>query len=104
VRTGELGDNLYVVESGSFNVFVNSKQVATRGKGTCFGQSHDRHARSDAAAAAALRSLPWRARVLWLGMMVVDLCSSVRFPWLIPATAATLAPPIRTAVFQASLH
>lgn len=38
VRLGELGDNLYVVESGSFNVFVNSKQVATRGKGTCFGQ------------------------------------------------------------------
>lgn len=38
IKQGELGDNLYVVESGTFNVFVNQKQVATRGKGTCFGE------------------------------------------------------------------
>lgn len=38
IKQGELGDNLYVVELGTFNVFVNQKQVATRGKGTCFGQ------------------------------------------------------------------
>jgi cAMP-dependent protein kinase regulator len=38
ITQGTLGDNLYVVESGTFNVFVNQKQVATRGKGTCFGE------------------------------------------------------------------
>jgi len=38
IKQGEMGDNLYVVESGTFNVFVNGKQVATRGKGTCFGE------------------------------------------------------------------
>lgn len=35
---GELGDNLYIVESGEFDVFVNGKMVAKRGKGTCFGE------------------------------------------------------------------
>lgn len=74
MRTGELGDNLYVVESGSFNVFVNSKQVATRGKGTCFGQSRD------------MRDRMWQLRRcccdcarVWFGMMVADFGSSVRF-------------------------
>jgi len=38
IKQGEMGDNLYVVESGTFNIFVNGKQVATRGKGTCFGE------------------------------------------------------------------
>jgi cGMP-dependent protein kinase len=35
---GALGDNLYVVESGEFHVFVNGVRVAIRGKGTCFGE------------------------------------------------------------------
>jgi len=38
IRQGDMGDNLYVVESGTFTVYVNDKQVATRGKGTCFGE------------------------------------------------------------------
>lgn len=38
IRQGDLGDNLYVVESGEFAVFVNQKKVATRGKGTLFGE------------------------------------------------------------------
>jgi len=97
VRTGELGDNLYVVESGSFNVFVNSKQVATRGKGTCFGQSRDM--RDRVGQLRRRRCCDCSARLVW-GQMV----DSCRFLWLISATAATLAPPIRTAVFQASLH
>lgn len=35
---GEMGDNLYVVESGEFHVYVNKRKVAVRGKGTCFGE------------------------------------------------------------------
>merc|ERR1712130_412780 len=38
IKQGDLGDNLYVVEKGEFQVFVNSVQVAIRGKGTCFGE------------------------------------------------------------------
>lgn len=38
IKQGDLGDNLYVVEEGEFNVFVNGKKVAVRGKGTCFGE------------------------------------------------------------------
>ncbi len=35
---GDLGDNLYVVEAGEFAVYVSGKRVATRGKGTLFGE------------------------------------------------------------------
>jgi CRP-like cAMP-binding protein len=38
VTQGALGDNLYVVESGQFSVFVNNKKVASRGAGSCFGE------------------------------------------------------------------
>jgi len=38
IKQGDLGDNLYVVEEGQFQVFVNSVQVALRGEGTCFGE------------------------------------------------------------------
>ena len=35
---GDHGDNLYVVESGRFDIFVNKKKVAEREKGTLFGE------------------------------------------------------------------
>ena len=35
---GDLGDNLYVVETGEFHVFVHGRKVATRGRGTLFGE------------------------------------------------------------------
>lgn len=35
---GDAGDNLYVVESGEFEVFVNGTRVAVRGLNTCFGE------------------------------------------------------------------
>jgi len=38
IKQGDLGDNLYIIDSGDFNVFVNGKRVAQRGKGTCFGE------------------------------------------------------------------
>ncbi len=42
IQQGDRGDNLYVVESGSFDVFVAAgqaqKKVATRAAGTCFGE------------------------------------------------------------------
>jgi cAMP-dependent protein kinase regulator len=38
VRQGDLGDCLYVIASGEFDVFVNDKKVAVRGKGTMFGE------------------------------------------------------------------
>jgi len=42
IEQGDRGDNLYVVESGSFDVFVKTgttqKKVATRAAGTCFGE------------------------------------------------------------------
>jgi len=38
VKQGDLGDCLYVIASGEFDVFVNERKVATRGKGTMFGE------------------------------------------------------------------
>jgi len=38
VKQGDLGDNLYVVESGEFHVFVKGSYVGTLGAGTCFGE------------------------------------------------------------------
>lgn len=38
IKQGDLGDNLYVVESGEFSVTVSGKQVAQRVKGQCFGE------------------------------------------------------------------
>jgi len=38
ITQGEWGDNLYVVESGEFHVFVNGNKVATRAKGSLFGE------------------------------------------------------------------
>lgn len=38
VRQGDLGDCLYVIASGEFDVFVNDRKVAVRGKGTMFGE------------------------------------------------------------------
>lgn len=38
IEQGALGDNLYVVQEGSFDIFVNGKKVAIRGAGTCFGE------------------------------------------------------------------
>ena len=35
---GDHGDNLYVVESGRFEIFVNKKKVAEREKGSLFGE------------------------------------------------------------------
>jgi len=35
---GDYGDNIYIVESGEFGVYVDGKRVATRGKGTVFGE------------------------------------------------------------------
>ena len=98
--SGELGDNLYVVESGSFNVFVNSKQVATRGKGTCFGQSRDMRDRMWQLRRRCCHYLGAHVRTAGSGCSVC----CCRFLWLISATVATLVPAIRTAVFQASLH
>ena len=40
--TGDRGDNLYIVESGSFDIFVKDgnkqRKVAHRGDGTAFGE------------------------------------------------------------------
>lgn len=38
IKQGDMGDNLYVVESGEFHVFVNEQRVAVRQRGTCFGE------------------------------------------------------------------
>lgn len=42
IEQGDRGDNLYVVESGNFDIFVKSgstqTKVARRGAGTCFGE------------------------------------------------------------------
>ena len=38
VTQGDHGDNLYVVEQGKFEVFVNKKKVAERERGTLFGE------------------------------------------------------------------
>ena len=38
VKQGDLGDCLYVIASGEFDVFVNERKVAVRGKGTMFGE------------------------------------------------------------------
>jgi CRP-like cAMP-binding protein len=44
IEQGDKGDNLYVVEEGSFDIFVRAdrqsppRKVAVRGKGTCFGE------------------------------------------------------------------
>lgn len=35
---GDYGDNLYIVETGLFDVIVNNKKVASRGVGSCFGE------------------------------------------------------------------
>ena len=56
IKQGELGDNLYVVEAGTFHVFVNQKQVATRGKGTCFGACRN----NEESMRACARKEAWR--------------------------------------------
>jgi len=42
IEQGDRGDNLYVVEKGSFDIFVKTgdktRKVAVRGPGTCFGE------------------------------------------------------------------
>lgn len=38
VKQGDLGDCLYVIASGEFDVYVNERRVAVRGKGTMFGE------------------------------------------------------------------
>eukprot|EP01006_Ploeotia_vitrea_P037740 TRINITY_DN66166_c3_g2_i1.p1 TRINITY_DN66166_c3_g2~~TRINITY_DN66166_c3_g2_i1.p1 ORF type:complete len:811 (+),score=504.52 TRINITY_DN66166_c3_g2_i1:84-2435(+) len=42
IKQGDRGDNLYVVESGTFDIFVTkgeaTRKVAERGRGTCFGE------------------------------------------------------------------
>jgi CRP-like cAMP-binding protein len=38
VKQGDLGDCLYVIASGEFDVAVNNAKVAVRGKGTMFGE------------------------------------------------------------------
>jgi CRP-like cAMP-binding protein len=38
VKQGDQGDCLFVVASGEFDVLVNDKKVATRGKGSMFGE------------------------------------------------------------------
>jgi cAMP-dependent protein kinase regulator len=38
VKQGDLGDCLYVIAAGEFDVFVNERKVAVRGKGTMFGE------------------------------------------------------------------
>lgn len=38
IKQGDMGDNLYVVQSGEFHVFVSDVRVAIRGQGTCFGE------------------------------------------------------------------
>src|SRR3954468_14166094 len=38
VKQGDLGDCLYVIAAGEFDVYVNDKKVAVRGKGTMFGE------------------------------------------------------------------
>ena len=42
IKQGDHGDNLYVVQSGSFDIFVQkdgkSRKVAQRGAGSCFGE------------------------------------------------------------------
>jgi CRP-like cAMP-binding protein len=38
VKQGDLGDCLYVIAAGEFDVFVNEKKVAVRGKGTMFSE------------------------------------------------------------------
>jgi len=38
VKQGDLGDCLYIIEAGEFDVFVNERKVASRGKGTMFGE------------------------------------------------------------------
>jgi CRP-like cAMP-binding protein len=38
ITQGEIGDNLYVVQSGDFDIFVGTKKVTQRGPGTYFGE------------------------------------------------------------------
>eukprot|EP00457_Paulinella_chromatophora_P002006 gb/GEZN01002009.1/.p1 GENE.gb/GEZN01002009.1/~~gb/GEZN01002009.1/.p1 ORF type:complete len:772 (-),score=141.10 gb/GEZN01002009.1/:214-2529(-) len=38
ILQGDVGDLFYVVEKGSFDIFVNEKKVAERGAGTSFGE------------------------------------------------------------------
>lgn len=38
ITQGEVGDNLYIVESGDFDIFVGSRRVTHRGAGTYFGE------------------------------------------------------------------
>jgi cGMP-dependent protein kinase len=38
ITQGDLGDNFYVIEEGSFDIYVNEKKVVTFAKGKCFGE------------------------------------------------------------------
>lgn len=38
IKQGEVGDNLYIVQSGDFDIFVSTRKVTTRGAGTYFGE------------------------------------------------------------------
>lgn len=38
ITQGEIGDNLYIVQSGDFDIFVGKRKVTHRGAGTYFGE------------------------------------------------------------------
>lgn len=38
IKQNDVGELFYVVKEGSFDIYVNDKQVATRGPNTCFGE------------------------------------------------------------------
>lgn len=38
IKQGDVGDHFYIVESGTFDIFVNDNRVASRGPGDSFGE------------------------------------------------------------------
>jgi CRP-like cAMP-binding protein len=38
IKQGDVGDHFYIVESGTFDIYVNENRVASRGPGDSFGE------------------------------------------------------------------